>query len=237
MKKPKTKLKRNRARKSAAISPKPAAKKKRNVATQRAGSNPKVSGTAAVPHPRSTAAVPRPELEPIPTRPLFAAPRDYQFLGGGGVAMPAGFLPDGFVLASAKKPAGYRIVEFRTFRTAPEGEYVKCVRYELKAGSVAEVREPVRDLKGDDMAHIPVGHFFIHNGNGGPILSVRCTCSKGSLLRIGKAGKATCSKCGLTFTAPTDLVGLPVMNSRAMNESFSPSALPRERYHNFVKIV
>jgi hypothetical protein len=209
MKKPKT----QRTKKK-----KPAAKRKK-----------KASGTAAVPHPRSTAAVPRPELEAIPSRPLFDAARHSYFLGGG-VAMPAGFLPDGFVLAGKRKPAGYRVAEFRSYRTFPDGEFLRCVRYELKPGCVAEMREPVRDLKGEDMPHIPKGNFFYQNGNDGPVLSVHCVCNS-NLVRIGKRGSATCSKCGAVYVAPTDTTGLPIMNSKAMNDSFSFDAakLPRDR--------
>jgi hypothetical protein len=235
MKKPKTQ---RTKKKKPAHPPGRRARKPKKVATQRAGSNPKVisatrqpklkaPGTAAVPRPRSTAAVPRPELEAIPTRPLFDAPRHSYFLGGG-VAMPAGFLPDGFVLASKRKPAGYRAAEFRSYRTFPEGEFLRCVRYELKPGCVGEMREPVRDLKGEDMAHIPKGKFFIQNGNDGPVLSVHCVCNS-YLVRIGKRGSAACSKCGAVYVAPTDRTGLPIVNSQGMKETFFPSALPRER--------
>jgi hypothetical protein len=219
MKKPKTKLKRNRARTSAAIPPKPAAKKKRKVATQRAGSNPKAFATR--PAGGNSPAVPLPELEAIPTQPLFAAPRHQYFLGGG-VAMPAGFLPEDFVLASAPKPAAYRAAEFRSYRTFPEGAFIRCVRYELKPECVGH------DLKDEEMSHIPAGNFLIQNGNDGPVLSVRCVCNS-NLLRIGKKGTATCSKCAAVYVAPTDRTGLPIMNSQGMKNFFSPSALPRDR--------
>src|ERR1700678_3858711 len=101
MKKPKTKHTKKK---------KPAAKRKRKVVSCAGRTKPKghppggrplpkAPGTAAVPRPRSTAAVLRSELEAIPSRPLFDAPSTPCFLGGG-TAMPAGFLPDGFVLAS-----------------------------------------------------------------------------------------------------------------------------------------
>ena len=218
----KTKLKRRRR------IVKPVAKRKRKVASRRALSNPKKVSPA--PGACLTSAAPLPELEAIPTRPLFDAPRHSYFLGGG-VAMPAGFLPEGFVLARKTKPAGYRAAEFRSYRTFPEGEFLRCVRYELKPGCVAEMREPVRDLKGEDnMAHIPKGTFFYQNGNDGPVLSVHCVCNS-NLVRIGKRGSATCSKCGAVYVAPTDTTGLPIMNSKAMNDSFSFDAakLPRDR--------
>src|ERR1700689_692849 len=188
MKKPKTK----RTKKK-----KPAAKRKR-----------KLTATASRPAATCSAAAPLPELEPIPTRPLFDAPRHSYFLGGG-VATPAGFLPDGFVLASKHKPAGYRAAEFRSYRTFPEGEFVRCVRYELKPESVGQ------DLKAEDMPHIPAGNFFYQNGNDGPMLSVRCPCNQ-NLWRVGKTGSVRCKKCNMLHTAPTDLTGLPVMNSKAM---------------------
>jgi hypothetical protein len=212
MKKPKTKLKRRRR------SVKPASKRKKKPSQPPGGRDrkPKVSAPAAGAHP-------------IPTRPLFDAPRTPCFLGGG-TAMPAGFLPDGFVLVGKRKPTGYRAAEFRSYRTFPEGEFLRCVRYELKPGCVAEMREPVRDLKGEDMAHIPKGNFFYQNGNEGPVLSVHCVCNS-NLVRIGKRGSATCSKCGAVYVAPTDTTGLPIMNSKAMNDSFSFDAakLPRDR--------
>jgi hypothetical protein len=166
-------------------------------------------------------AVPLPELEAIPTQPLFAAPRHQYFLGGG-VAMPAGFLPEGFVPANAPKPANYRAAEFRSYRTFPEGAFIRCVRYELKPECVGH------DLKDEEMSHILAGNFFIQNGNDGPVLSVRCVCNS-NLLRIGKKGTATCSKCAAVYVAPTDRTGLPIMNSQGMKNFFSPSALPRDR--------
>jgi hypothetical protein len=187
------------------------------------------SSRLAPAQPRVTPAVTRPELEPIPTRPLFAAPRTPCFLGGG-TAMPAGFLPEGFVPVSKHKPAGYRAAEFRSYRTFPDGEFLRCVRYELKPGTVGH------DFKAEEMPHIPAGKFFIQNGNDGPVLSVHCVCNS-NLVRIGKRGSATCSKCGAVYVAPTDRTGLPIVNSQGMKETFFPSALPRERYHNFVKIV
>lgn len=222
MKKPKTKLKRRRR------SVKPVAKRKRKAFASRSA-----LGKSKVPAARRPAPTPaagaRPELEPIPSRPLFDAPRTPCFLGGG-TAMPAGYLPEGFVLASKPKPAGYRAAEFRSYRTFPEGAFLRCVRYELKPGCVAEMREPVRDLKGEDMPHIPKGNFFYQNGNDGPVLSVHCVCNS-NLVRIGKRGSATCSKCGAVYVAPTDTTGLPIMNSKAMNDSFSFDAakLPRDR--------
>jgi hypothetical protein len=215
MKKPKTKLKRKRR------SVKPAAKKKRKVATQRAGSNPKAFATR--PAGGNSPAVPLPELEAIPTQPLFAAPRHQYFLGGG-VAMPAGFLPEGFVLASKPKPANYRAAEFRSYRTFPEGEFLRCVRYELKPESVGH------DLKAEDMPYIPAGNFFYQNGSDGPFLAVRCPCNN-NMWRVGKKSSVRCSKCKVLHVAPTDCTGLPVNNSKAMNDSFSCDAakLPRDR--------
>ena len=229
MKKPKTKLKRRRARKSSAIPPKPAAKKKRKVVSTTGRVKPKASVTAAVTHPRSTAAVPRPELEKIPSRPLFDAPRQSYYLGGG-TAMPAGYLPDGFVLASARKPAEYRAAEFRSYRTFPEGEFIRCVRYELKPESVSKMREHVCDFGGTEMSHIEAGEFFFQNGNDGPFLSVRCPCNQ-NLWRVGKSGSVRCSKCNVLHVAPTDTTGLPIMNSQAMKDYFSCDALklPRDR--------
>jgi len=204
MKKPKTKLKRKRR------SVKPVAKRKRKAFASR-------------PATGKSPAQPLPELEPIPTRPMFDAPRHSYFLGGG-VAMPAGFLPDGFVLASKPKPAAYRAAEFRSYRTFPEGEFVRCVRYELKPESVGH------DCGDTKMSFIEAGKFFYQNGKDGPVLSVRCPCNQ-NLLRVRALGWTRCSKCGLTYTAPTDCAGLPVMNSQAMKDSFSYDAakLPRDR--------
>jgi hypothetical protein len=219
MKKPKTKLKRRRR------SVKPAAKRKRKAFASRSALGKSKVPAAQRPAPTQ----PLPELEIIPTRPLFAAPRTPCFLGGG-TAMPAGFLPEGFVPVSKHKPAGYRAAEFRSYRTFPDGEFLRCVRYELKPGTVGH------DFKAEEMPHIPAGKFFIQNGNDGPVLSVHCVCNS-NLVRIGKRGSATCSKCGAVYVAPTDRTGLPIVNSQGMKETFFPSALPRERYHNFVKIV
>jgi len=234
MTKPKPKLKRSvrsRARKGAGMPPKPAAKKKKvslQVKVSRK-EKPKASAPAGGTHPRGTAAVPRPELEKIPTRPLFDAPRHSYFLGGG-TAMPEGFLPDGFVLVSARKPADYFAAEFRIYRTFPEGRFVRCVRYELKPECVAQVRQHVSDLGGTEMAFIEAGNFFYQNGKDGPELSVRCPCNQ-NLWRVGKSGSVRCSKCGRTHTAPTDRTGLPIMNSQALKDYFSYDAakLPRDR--------
>jgi hypothetical protein len=200
---------------------KPAAKRKKKVVCSARREKPKAF--AICPEDGKSPAQPLPELEPIATRPLFDAPRHSYFLGGG-VAMPAGFLPEGFVLACKRKPAGYRAAEFRSYRTFPEGEFLRCVRYELKPESVGH------DLKAEDMPHIPAGNFFYQNGNDGPMLSVRCPCNQ-NLWRVGKSGSVRCKKCSMLHTAPTDLTGLPVMNSKAMNDSFSYDAakLPRDR--------
>lgn len=237
MKKPKPKLNRkkrsvrSRARKGAGTPAKPAAKRKRKPAHPPGARATKLK--ASVPaggaHTPGTAAVPRPELEKIPTRPIFDAPRHQYFLGGG-VAMPAGFLPAGFMSASAPKPAEYRAAEFRSYRTFPEGAFIRCVRYELKPECVSQMREHVSDLKGEVMTYIEPGKFFFQNGNDGPFLSVRCPCNQ-NLWRVGKSGSVRCSKCGRTHTAPTDHAGLPIMNSQAMKDYFSYDAakLPRNR--------
>jgi hypothetical protein len=210
MKKPKTKL--NRKRRIV----KPVAKRKKKPSQPPGGRDRK-------PKASSTAAVLDLELEPIPTRPLFAAPRHSYFLGGG-VAMPAGYLPEGFVSASKPKPAGYRAAEFRSYRTFPEGAFIRCVRYELKPESVGH------DLKGEDMTYIPAGNFFYQNGEDGPFLAVRCPCNQ-NLWRVGKKGSVRCSKCNVLHVAPTDHAGLPIMNSQGMKDFFSYDAakLPRDR--------
>ena len=86
-----------------------------------------------------------PELEAIPTQPLFAAPKD--FFTGGGLAMPANYLPEGFVLARDPRPADHHVAEFRGFRTAPDGEHVKCVRYELKPEIVDAIRKHAEQVR------------------------------------------------------------------------------------------
>lgn len=215
MKKPKTKLKRRRR------SVKPVAKRKRKVTSRPATSNPKKVSPA--PGACLTSAAALPELEPIPSRPLFDAPRHSYFLGGG-VAMPAGYLPEGFVLASAPKPAAYRAAEFRSYRTFPDGEFLRCVRYELKPGTVSH------DFKAEEMPYIPKGNVFFQNGTDGPFLAVRCPCNN-NVIRVRAVGWTRCHKCGLTYTAPTDCAGLPIVNSQALKNSFSYDAakLPRDR--------
>ena len=81
------------------------------------------------------------------------------------------------------------------------------------------------------MSWIEAGTFFFLNGEDGLVLSVRCVCNS-NLLRIRKAGKATCSKCGVVYVAPTDRVGLAIVNSQAMLEYFfayDAVKLPRDR--------
>jgi hypothetical protein len=81
------------------------------------------------------------------------------------------------------------------------------------------------------MTYIEVGKFFLLNGEDGLVLSVRCVCNS-NLLRIGKAGKATCSKCGVVYVAPTDRAGLAIVNSKSMLEYFfeyDAVKLPRDR--------
>jgi hypothetical protein len=229
MKKPKTTLKRRRARKGAGTPPKPAAKRKRK---------PKASAPAGGAHPPTPAAGARPELEKIPTRPMFDAPRHSYFLGGG-VAMPAGFLPDGFVLASKPKPAEYRAAEFRSYRTFPEGEFIRCVRYELKPESVAHMREhaeqctekPSSDCGGVELSFIQAGTFFVLlQSDGENVISVRCPCNR-NVIRVRAVGCTRCHKCGATYTARTDQVGLPIVTSRKLKDYFSceASKLPRNR--------
>jgi hypothetical protein len=231
MKKPKPKLNRkkrsvrSRARKAAGTAPKPAAKRKRKVVSPTGQVKLKVPATGW-PSPTQ----PLPELEKIPTRPMFDAPRHSYFLGGG-VAMPAGFLPDGFVLASKPKPAEYRAAEFRSYRTFPEGAFVRCVRYELKPDAEQCTEKPSSDCGSVEMPFIEAGDFFLLlQSDGENVLSVRCVCNS-NLLRIGKRGKATCSKCGLVYLAPTERVGLPIVTSTGMKDYFSCDAvkLPRDR--------
>jgi hypothetical protein len=72
-----------------------------------------------------TSVAANPESAAIERKPYHAP----TFLGGG-TAMPANFLPESFVNASEPKPAEHYVAEFRSFRTAPEGQTVRCVRYQ-----------------------------------------------------------------------------------------------------------
>jgi hypothetical protein len=143
MKKPKTKLNRrqrrvrSRARNDAGIPAKPAAKRKPKTIS--ATRQVKLKKSSPAPGACLASAQPLPEFAAVERRP-YLAPRHHYFLGGG-TAKPAGYLPDGFVLASEPKPADYCAAEFRSFRTFPEGEFIRCVRYELNPAIVAQMRE------------------------------------------------------------------------------------------------
>jgi hypothetical protein len=115
------------------INTKPQPKKKKpSLAPGARDGKPKVPAAR-----RPALAQPLPELA-VERRPWFVPSHNY-FLGGG-TPKPAGYLPDGFVLASEPKPADYCAAEFRSFRTLPEGEFTRCVRYELKPAIVAQIR-------------------------------------------------------------------------------------------------
>jgi hypothetical protein len=81
------------------------------------------------------------------------------------------------------------------------------------------------------MTYLAAGTFFFLNGEDGLVLSVRCVCNS-NLLRIGKRGKASCSKCGAVYVAPTERAGLPIVNSQSVLEYFfayDAVKLPRDR--------
>jgi hypothetical protein len=158
-------------------SKKPTAKRKRKLVLARI-KHKKPTKAAAVPVPFPIV----PELAPIPSQPLFVAPKHY--FTGGGLVMPADYLPDFFVLASDPRPADHRVAEFRSYRTEPGGKYTRCVRYELKPEIVDSIRAQAarirKEIEADDCSALSRREHRLllakSRRTGAPVFAMRRVC-------------------------------------------------------------
>jgi hypothetical protein len=131
---------RSRARKAAAITPpKPAVKKKKKPALAPGATARKSKAFATRPAGSKSPAVPLLELEAIPMRPRFVAPRHF-FTGGGILKKLPNPLPDGWVRSTDERPGPeFRLAAIKVFRVA-DGDYVKLCRYMLRDEVVQAMR-------------------------------------------------------------------------------------------------
>jgi hypothetical protein len=90
-------------------------------------------------------AQPLPEFAAIERRPYLAPRRNY-FLGGGTVSSLR--IPEGFVLASDPHPGpDWRVSHLKVFRTEPEGQTVRMVKYQLKECIVVQIRAHAQRIR------------------------------------------------------------------------------------------